>query len=76
MRFVRIPILAGALALAPLVGQAAGGDGSDLAGPLRAAADSFPQPPSRLVWYGFPLLTAFMILIAWLLVATPMKMRP
>jgi hypothetical protein len=40
MRFVRIPILAGALALAPLVGQAAGEDGSDLAAPLRAAADA------------------------------------
>lgn len=40
MKSVRIPILAGALALFPLVGPAAGGDGSDLAAPLRAAGDA------------------------------------
>jgi hypothetical protein len=34
-----------------------------------------PGAPSRLVWYGFPLLTVLMVLIAWLMVSTPMKMR-
>lgn len=35
-----------------------------------------PGAPSRLVWYGFPLLTVLMVVIAWLMVSTPMKMRP
>lgn len=40
MRSLRIRILAGALALAPLVAHPAGGEGSDLVAPLRAAADA------------------------------------
>ena len=34
-----------------------------------------PGSPARLVWYGFPLLTILIVAIAWLMVATPMKVQ-
>jgi hypothetical protein len=57
--------------VATLVGLAAAG--------LPREDRALGQPtgmPSRIVWYGFPFLTLLVVTVAWLLVSTPMKMRP
>ncbi len=42
----------------------------------RAVARGEEKPSSRLVWYGLPVATVLVVAITWVMVSTPMKMRP
>ena len=42
----------------------------------RAVAEGGEKPSSRLVWYGLPVATVLVVAIAWVMVSTPMKVRP
>ena len=42
----------------------------------RAIAEGREVRSSRLVWYGFPVAAVLVVAIAWVIVSTPMKVRP